>query len=164
MMLRAICAGIFALAFASPGALGAQAGSLSDEDASAIRSIMQGEFTALMIAHDFGGLVGKMTKDVVFMPAGEPAIQGASPFQEWLDRNWGPLPIAEVEQKVDEVDGRGDLAFARGRYSITVEIEGIPKIHDQGKFLVVLEKQAGGSWLISNIMYSRDTEKPQVGD
>jgi ketosteroid isomerase-like protein len=45
-----------------------------------------------------------------------------------------------------------------------VEIEGVPRITDEGKYLVIFEKQPDGTWLMSTINYSRNTAKPTVED
>ncbi len=162
MLLRAVGASLVALTLSSAPALYAQS-SLSEDDLSAIRTLLEVDFTKRSAGGHFADFMKLFEEDAVFLPAGEPAIHGAANMLEWLERNWGPLPIEEHEQKAVQVDGRGDLAYARGRYRIVVKIEGTgTRIHDQGKFLVILKKQEGGGWLLSEIMYSRDTEKPHV--
>ena len=50
----------------------------------------------------------------------------------------------EEELTPTQVDGRGDIAFARGTLSLLLDQKGAVK-HD-GTFLTVLRKQSDGSW------------------
>lgn len=141
-----------------------QPAGLSAEDVAAIRQLTEEDFTALLAAHDFEGVGGTLTENAVIMPFGEPAQQGKATIMDVLERNWGVLPIAEFNQESVKIDGRGDLAYARGTYAITVQGEGMPEIRDQGKYLMILEKQPDGSWLVSTASYSRNTARPEVQD
>jgi ketosteroid isomerase-like protein len=38
----------------------------------------------------------------------------------------------------------------------------MPEIRDQGKYLMILEKQPDGSWLVSTASYSRNIARPEV--
>jgi ketosteroid isomerase-like protein len=141
-----------------------QPAGLSAEDVAAIRKLTEGDFTALAAAHDFEGVGGLLTENAVMMPFGEPAQEGRATIIDVLDRNWGVLPIAEFTQQSVKIDGRGDLAYARGTYSIKVQGEGMPEIRDQGKYLTILEKQPDGRWLVSTAAYSRNIARPEVGN
>ena len=141
---------------------GQGAGQLSDQDVAAIRQVMEQDFTQYMIADDWENLGGLMKDDAVIMVFGEPEAQGKGVILEALERNWGLLTLTKFEQVSTKIDGRGDLAYARGTYSLAVEVEGAPRITDAGKYLVILEKQADGAWLISTINYSRNAAKPTV--
>jgi len=138
------------------------AGPLSEQDVSAIDQIMEQKFTQYMIADDWENLGKLMKDDVVLMSFGVPEVQGKDVILEALDRNWGLLPLTKFEQKNTKIDGRADLAYARGTYSLAVEIEDAPRISDEGKYLMIFEKQADGAWLISTINYSRNSDKPTV--
>jgi len=139
-----------------------QPAGLSAEDVAAIRKLTQEDFTALLAAHDFEGVGGLLADNAVIMPFGEPAQEGKATIVDVLQRNWGVLPIADFSQESIKIDGRGDLAYARGTYEITVQGEGMPRIHDQGKYLMILEKQPDGSWLVSTASYSRNIAKPEI--
>ncbi len=163
MKSRKLCLSILTLAIvALPSPVAAQNEKLSDQEKSAIRTMLESEFTGLIIAGDWNGVADLFREDAVHMPTGEPAIHGRAAIKDFLDRNWGPLPVERVSQTADKIDGRGNIAYARGRYAITVNLDGTLKIHDEGKYLIILEKEAGGRWLLTNVMYSRDIEKPRV--
>ena len=139
-----------------------QPAGLTAEDVAAIRRLTEQEFTALMAAHDFEGVGGLLMESAVIMPFGEPAQEGKATIIDVLERNWGVLPITKFTQSTVKIDGRGDLAYARGTYAITVQGEGMPEIRDQGKYLTILEKQPDGRWLVSTTSYSRNIAKPEV--
>jgi ketosteroid isomerase-like protein len=141
-----------------------QPAGLSAEDVAAIRKLTEDDFTSLMAAHDVEGVGALLTENAVIMPFGEPAQEGKATILDVLDRNWGSLPIAEFTQKTVKIDGRGDLAYARGTYTIKVQGEGMPEIRDQGKYLEILEKQPDGRWLVSTAAYSRNIARPEVGN
>jgi ketosteroid isomerase-like protein len=149
------------IGFACAGPTEQPAG-LSAEDVAAIRKLTEEDFTALAAAHDFEGVGGLVTENAVIMPFGEAAQEGKATIVDVLDRNWGSLPIAEFTQNTVKIDGRGDLAYARGTYAIKVQGEGMPEIRDQGKYLQILEKQPDGRWLVSTAAYSRNTARPEV--
>ena len=141
-----------------------QPAGLSADDIAAIRKLTEQDFTALMAAHDFEGVGSLLMENAVIMPFGEPAQEGKATIIDVLERNWGSLPIAEFTQQSVKIDGRGDLAYARGTYAIKVQGEGMPEIRDQGKYLTILEKQPDGRWLMSTAAYSRNIARPEVGD
>lgn len=88
------------------------------------------------------------TEDAVRMPPNEPLHVGRAAIEAWSATNWGPITTTELIQTAEEIDGRGDLAYARGSYSATVVVPGVPEpISEVGKFLVILRKQPDGSWL-----------------
>lgn len=141
-----------------------QPAGLSAEDVAAIRKLTEEDFPAHLAAHDFEGVGGLLTDDAVIMPFGEPAQEGKATIIDVLERNWGSLPIAEFTQRTVKIEGRGDLAYARGTYAIKVQGEGMPEIRDQGKYLTILEKQPDGRWLVSTTSYSRNIAKPEVSN
>ncbi len=55
-----------------------------------------------------------------------------------------------------EIDGRGDLAFARGTYSWTVRIGDGEPVADHGKWLTIWREQADGTWLLSQDIWNSD--------
>jgi ketosteroid isomerase-like protein len=157
-------AGIFLIALAGSACATAsqEPATLSEQDVEAIRTLIEQDFTAKLAAHEMESVGAMLTESAVIMPFGEPQQEGRATIVDILDRNWGVLPIAEFTQQALKIDGRGDLAYARGTYSIKVQGQGLPQIQDQGKFLTIFEKQADGSWFMSTMSYSRNTEKPEV--
>lgn len=128
-------------------------GALSVEDTEAIRAIGE-QFVRFMLARDFDALVRLYTEDGVFMPPGRPPLKGRLALREWL----GAFPqVTRLTFTLDEIDGRGDLAYARGTYTMTLQPEGAPgPVEDVGKFLEIRKKQADGSWLLAVDIFNSD--------
>jgi ketosteroid isomerase-like protein len=69
---------------------------------------------------------------------------------------FSPLTVSDFRMTPDEIDGRGDLAFARGTYSWTVRIGDGEPAPDSGKWLTIWRKQADGTWLLSQDIWNSD--------
>jgi ketosteroid isomerase-like protein len=56
-----------------------------------------------------------------------------------------------------KVEGREDLAYVLGTYTMTMPLPGAPgPVKDSGKFVSVLRRQADGRWLCAVDMFSSD--------
>jgi len=151
------------------GAVACQPGAspLTDEDVAAIRSAAEQEVVEATLAGDWSRFVASFTEDAVRLPPNEPLHQGRDAIRQWAEANWGPLTFTEFTMTVEDVDGRGDLAYAWGPYAATVEVPGLPEsVKDIGKFLVILRRQDDGQWLVSVGMFNSDAPLPgsQEGD
>jgi ketosteroid isomerase-like protein len=91
-------------------------------------------------AEDNAAWANDFTEDGIFMIGNTPAVRGRAAIQKWGETrpNVTSLTFSDIQ-----IDGRGDLAWATSAYSSTVE--GMPE-PDTGKQLVVLQRQADGSW------------------
>ena len=95
--------------------------------------------------------------DARLMPPNAPTVEG----REAIRKFWGGLLEThrlKFDVVADEIEGRGDLAYARGHYTFdaTPKAKDGAPIHDEGKFLEVLRRQADGSWRYAVDMYSSD--------
>ena len=101
--------------------------------------------------------------DARLMPPNAPTIEG----REAVRKFWGGLVDALTSSSSalvsDEVEGTGDLAYARGHYTLdgTPKAKGGAPMHDEGKFLEVLRRQPDGSWRYAVDMYSSDLPLPK---
>ena len=130
---------------------------LSDEDVAAIKTAHDA-YGQTMISKDWVALIAMHTEDAVIMPPNMPLIQGREAIQAWNEAS--PL-ITAFNLTCVEIDGRSDLAYVRGVYTLTMELEGAPEpIQDTGKFLDILQKQQDGSWLIANDIFNSDLPLP----
>jgi hypothetical protein len=55
-------------------------------------------------------------------------------------------PMSGFKVDIVELDGRGDLAYVRGNYSMTLNPPGVPPVPDSGKYVEVWKRQADGAW------------------
>lgn len=136
-------------------------GDLSDGDLAAIRELSGPKATEILMAEDWAGFAAVFTEDAVRMPPNEPAHEGRATIEAWATSNWDPLTMIEYSQEALEIDGAGDVAFARFSYSAVAEVPGMPEpIAEVGKGIVILRKQPDGSWLISHSIYNSDERLP----
>ena len=134
---------------------------LSEEDVAVIKAMCETDVVDMLLAGDWAGFAAGFTEDAVRMPPNEPLHVGRAAIEEWATTNWGGLTFPEGRQTLLEVDGRGDIAYARLSYSFTVDVPGLEEpITDVGKALVILRKQPDGSWLVSHSIYNADHPPP----
>jgi len=137
-----------------------QLGSLSEEDIAAIRNTAAAYHEAA-VAKDWDAVATYYTTDAVIMPPNQPAVQGRDGIKEWYASF---PPVTEVELPIIEIDGRGDLAYARGTYTLTIVMEGVTEpLTDSGKNLAIWRKQTDGSWRIAVDTFNSDLPLPSMG-
>jgi len=136
-----------------------EASPLSADDRAAIRETAAAYHEAAM-AKDWDTVSEFYTEDAVVMPPNLPAVQGRAAIREWYASF---PPVTELALPIAEIDGRGDLAFARGAYTLTMMIEGAPEtITDRGKNLAIWRKQTDGAWRIAIDTFNSDLPLPPM--
>src|SRR5438876_10419013 len=107
-------------------------GILAAADQAAIRTVSD-RFSQVLVARDFDSLVGLYTETAVFMPPHQPAVHGRTALRSWM----ASFPrVSRFRLTIEEIDGRADLAYVRGSYSMTLHPEGAPgPIDDLGKYI-----------------------------
>jgi ketosteroid isomerase-like protein len=128
-------------------------GTLSTADHASIRALTD-RFVQLMLAGNLDGLVTLYTENAVLMPPHHPEVQGRAALRAFL----GSFPrLSRFSATAQEIDGRADLAYVRGSYSMTLHPEGAPgPVEDRGKFLEVRRRQPDGSWLLAVDIFNSD--------
>lgn len=106
-------------------------------------------WTRLLMAKKFDSLAMLYTPDASVMPANVPAIQGRQAIQAFMTAF---PPVKSFRAVDDTIDGSGGLAYARGRYWMTLDVPGTPS--DSGKFIEIRRKQSDGSWKLEVDMFS----------
>jgi ketosteroid isomerase-like protein len=121
---------------------------LTDQDRAAILKLSE-EGLKLFNApeRDFEAAVKFLyTEDAITLPANQPAVQGRANQIAW----YNAFPPFELKENILELDGRGDLAYTRGTYSLKVKMPGVSEpVLDAGKGMEIWKKQKDGSWKVS---------------
>ena len=116
---------------------------LSPEDRAALQAIADQD-SLIIGKHNWDALAAQFEENGVRMPPNQPAVQGRAAIRSWLDQF---PPITAFDFHLVDLEGQGGLAFMRGAWRITMKPPGAtPAVSDSGKILVVLRKQADGSW------------------
>ena len=124
---------------------------LPAQDVAAIRAASAA--SAAAAGKDLPAWFAILADDVVLMPANAPAIVGRPAVEAHL-RGFPPFKDLKVEPL--EIEGRGDLAYVRGRYSIVVTPPGGSEQRDAGKYIEIWRKQADGTWKMTRDISTSD--------
>lgn len=130
---------------------------LSDADKAAIDSTSR-VFVRHALANDFAALARDYySDDAMVLPPNAPAVTGHGAIEAMFKTF---PPITAFELRTEEVEGTAELAYVRGRYTMTMSPPGAPAIADSGKFLEIWRRQSDGSWKSLRDMFSSDIPLP----
>lgn len=134
-----------------------EVGPLSEEDVAAIEA-SAAVFVEAVVAGDWSAVAAFYTEDAVLMFPSEPVVEGRMAVQAFFEQ----FPsITQFEPTIVQIDGRGDLAFVRATYSMTIQVEGTPEpIRDTGKYVEIWRKQPDGKWLLAVDISNSDLPLP----
>jgi uncharacterized protein (TIGR02246 family) len=136
---------------------GQSAKSLSEADLKKIDDVTQIAMKAAL-AKDFATWAALFLDDAVLNPPNEPAVKGRAAIRAWLEKF---PPITEFKLNNEKVEGREDLAYVLGTYTMTITPPGAPgPVKDSGKFVTVVRRQPDGRWLGAVDMFSSDLPPP----
>lgn len=128
---------------------------LSDEDIAAIKAIGPAIDKATL-EWDIDALLELWTEDTLLMNQNAPIIHGRAGVAEYY-KAFETATWKEHKHELLEVDGYGDIAYARGAYKVVYVLEGAAEpIKLEGKTLLIFRKQSDGSWLISIFCWNSD--------
>jgi ketosteroid isomerase-like protein len=129
---------------------------LSEADRTAIRQNLATS-AKLVNERDFKGAAALYAEDAIVLAPNQAAVQGRAAIQAWYE---ALPPISNFQLNSVETEGRGDLAYDRGTYSMTVTPAGASPIEDRGKYIAVWRKQADGSWKTLRDIWNSDLSLP----
>ncbi|UCC48824.1 MAG: SgcJ/EcaC family oxidoreductase [Gemmatimonadota bacterium] len=163
MRARTIAFAVAALALASVACQppAQEAAPLSEEDVAAIRAVPQ-SYTEATLANDYAALAAHWAEDAVNMVPNQSLIEGRAAIQARYEAVLGM--VTEYSNTMVEIEGHGDVAYARGVSSIAFTPKGMPEpVRDAIKYLAVLRKQPDGSWLFTHMCWNSDLPLPEQG-
>lgn len=130
---------------------------LPEADVAAVRALAN-RWQEAARAADWRAVAATYTENGTFMPPNGPAVQGRAAIEAWLKAF---PPLSNITITPGEIDGRADVAYDRGTYSLTFAspAKGQPA-SDNGKYVVISRKQADGSWLMAIDIFNSDVPLP----
>ena len=154
----ALTALLFMAPLAACQAPASEAGPLSEEDVAAIKA-SSAAFVEAVLAGDWAAVAAFYTEDAVLMFPNEPVVEGRMAVQAFFEL----FPSnTQFEPTIVQIDGRGDLAFVRATYSMTILVEGtLEPTHDTGKYVEIWRKQPDGKWLLAVDISNSDLPLPE---
>jgi ketosteroid isomerase-like protein len=130
---------------------------LTDADKTAIRA--GGDSFVVFFRTDRDSAMAALyTENAVLMPPNQGAVEGRAAIRAFF----GGFPaLPDFTGTPVDIDGRGDLAYVRGTYSLTVPVMGgRPAQSDHGKFVEIRRRQPDGKWLVSVDIFNSDMPLP----
>jgi len=116
---------------------------------------LNSEFSKAVSNQDLDSVMDLYKSDAWLLAPGVPLIQGADGiralFQTMLDTGVRALDLESAA-----VEGSGDLAVDIGRYRLTIEAAGADSVIEEGKYIVVLKRQADGNLRIAYDTFNSD--------
>ena len=135
-------------------------GPLSEEDVAAIKAVGPALDEAAL-AGDWSALGAMFTEDALVLSPNMPMYQGRAALLEFIES--AEFAVTRHSIEFPEVDGYGDIAYARGTYDEAFTLGGTEDlIEDVGKILAILRKQPNGSWLITRWITNSDLPLPPM--
>ena len=132
---------------------------LTEQDIAAIKAIGPA-IDGAALTRDFEALFAHFTEDGMLMPPNLEIIRGREVILKWI-KSFGFKPIEHVIT-LDDIQGYGDLAYARGTYAEKYTMDGVDEpIEDEGKLLFLLDKEDDGVWRIAIEMWNSDLPLPE---
>jgi len=130
-----------------------QAGTLTDEDVSAIRDLAM-SYAQGVITGNADVVAAVYAEDATEMPPQHPANQGREAIRAAYGAATESFTITPVV-----IDGLGGLAYDRGVWSYS------PTVADTtaevtGGYLCIARKQKHGSWLWTDVIWNTDAPAP----
>ncbi len=132
----------------------------SAADTEAINNL-RNAYIAAANAEDTAKMAALFTEDGMRMESNMPAVKGRDAIQKGLAEQFAPFDV-DISITSEELVINGDWAFDRGQFMSHL----MPKdskqqmVMEQGKYIVILRKQADGSWLIAREMGNSNVPLP----
>lgn len=126
---------------------------LSQAEVAKINEMTQA-FVKAALAKDWKTVAGFYLDDAVLNPPNEPAVKGRAAIQAWFEKF---PPFTDFKCTDVKVEGRGDLAYVLGTYTMTIAPPGASgPVKDSGKYVDVRRRQRDGRWLIVVDIFNSD--------
>jgi ketosteroid isomerase-like protein len=125
---------------------------LTEEDIGALREATD-QYRDAEAVNDWEAVTMLYTDSAIRMLPQGPTIQGREAILREFESR--PHAITEYDQRMEEFDGFGDVAYVRGVFSYAVNIEG-KNSSGTGKYIAIYRRQSDGTWLIDRDIFNFD--------
>jgi len=118
----------------------------TDADRAAISATLNA-YAAAWKASDTASLVALYTPDAIIMPTDHVVERGAAAIGNYNKAFFDEYTPGDFVINQEETQISGDLAFNRGSFSFSATPKaGGALIQDRGKYVVIMARQADGTW------------------
>jgi uncharacterized protein (TIGR02246 family) len=139
-----------------------EAAGLSEEDIALLTAREEQEWPQALLAGDAAAAAGMHSENAVRLGPNEPILEGRANIQASLEEWLSKFDVTEFTQTVEDIDGRGDLAYVRGiARSVATRVDTGEQIADEEKYIAIIRKQSDGSWLTDIAIWNSDLPLPE---
>ena len=137
-----------------------------DADALSVEAIatiteMTEAFQEAVRAEDWTAASQIYAENAVIMVPNQGIVSGRAGWLEMVGEM--QFTVNEYTIEIEDIDARGDLAFARGTFNETLTVGGFPDpIVDDGKFIQIWRRQAGGTWKLTADIWNSNLPLPEA--
>ena len=133
----------------------------TEADLQAINDLRQ-EYSAAYNAGDAAALTGLFATDAVLLPPDAAILTGQEAIRSLYEVTFAQF-TGEHSTTSQELEVAGDWAFGQGTYTVKLTPkEGGETIQDEGKYIVICQRQADGSWKLARLIWN--TNSPPAGE
>ena len=147
---------VLALCLVSLSACQTPSAELSDADVAAVRANIA-EYVRTALAGEWDAWGRTLATDVAYMPPSQAPIMGRDAAVTF-GKSFPKLTSLSVSP--EDVRGRGDVAYARGKYSYAATLPDGSSASESGSFLDIHRRQPDGSWLYTHAIWHSDSPPP----
>lgn len=123
--------------------------------AAAIRRL-DAAFMKAVNAKDVGALVAAFyAPDAALLPPNHPIAEGRDSIRGYL-QGLVDAGLSGITLETTKIVSAGDLAYGRGRYTLTLSPPGGATVQNTGKYIVCYGRQANGSWRAVDDIFNSD--------
>ena len=131
-------------------------------DAAAIQRLDE-QWSATAARNDVEGTVAFYADDAVLLPPNAPIATDQKSIRQSWAALLGPNTAVSWEVSKAEVAKSGELGYLYGTYDLSIkDPKGGPPVHDTGKAVEILKKQADGKWKCIVDTYNSDLPVPSA--
>ena len=129
---------------------------LSQSDIDAIRAASKA-YEQAALQRDFARMANTFETDGKFLAPNGPILNGVAEIQKW---GGAFPPFRSLTIEPIEIEGQGNTAWTRGRYSLVMTPPGLPEVSDTGKYIEIWRRQADGTWKLHRDIFNSDLPLP----
>lgn len=100
-------------------------------------------------------VAGFYAEDAVVMPPNHPIVEGRDKIRTFF-RGLIDSGFSSISLETTTVESVGNLAYGRGRYTLSMSPPGGSPVRDVGKYIVVYRRRADGSWRAAADIFNSD--------
>jgi len=130
----------------------------NEEDVEIVICRLSEEWTGLWNSGQLEKVVDLYTQDALYLPAHANPVHGRKNILEFL-RGPQRRGATDFTLRIDFIQRAGNLAYDVGHYSIQMPQEDGSKKLDQGRYLVVWQRQETGEWRMV-VFAAQSSEEP----